>query len=215
MDWDNPHREWFEFHREDYRAVKRRLRATRNVVLRGRTEAAVDVLEKACVNAVLSIQTGKDRHERAFTAYYAGGASLEDAAGMTVYGNQKAGWLHGALANFDFHALVEKVRDDVRDAQAYLVDGFTGLSWVKAGFALAMGGIWEVACPDSRTKDMLGIDGRIRTRSQYRDALEQIDDALNVDEPLFVKQWVLYDSFAEEHARHMPFFREALGPTVV
>lgn len=217
----DPLRRWYEYHREDYGAVKRRLAACRNVLLRGREDAAAELLRKSCVHAVLSIQTERTRHERAFTAYYAGDRSLETATDMTTYGNQKANWLYQSLGSFDFEELVKRVREtdgngySATHPLAYLVDNFKGLSYTKAGFALAMAGLWEVACPDTRTKQMLDIEGRIRSMADYRAALARIDEALPVEEPTFIKQWVLYDKKADEHARHMAFFTEALGPTVV
>ena len=210
VDWNGPEG-WYQYHREDYNAVQNRLEACRNVMLHGRKECAVDMLKKSCVNAILSIQTGRERHERAFTAYYGGDASLETACQQTVYGYQKSDWLHDAFANFEYERVVQHLRrGDISDAQQHLVDNHTGLSWTKSGFALAMVGIYERACPDSRTRDVLDIDHRIRTEDQYRDALQQIDERLDIDVPLFVKQYVIYDYFAGEHAQHMPFFTEAL-----
>ena len=210
MDWNGPDG-WYQYHREDYNRVQDRLDACRNVMLHGREGAAIDMLKKSCVNAVLSIQTGRERHERAFTAYYGGDTSLETACQQTVYGYQKAQWLHDAFANMNYRAVVMRLRNgDIRGAQILLVENHQGLSWVKSGFALAMIGIYERACPDSRTCDMLDIDHRIRTEGQYRDALQQIDESMDVDVPLFVKQYVIYDAFAGEHARHMPFFTEVL-----
>lgn len=210
VDWNGPEG-WYQYHREDYNAVQQRLEACRNVMLHGRKECAIDMLRKSCVNAVLSIQTGRERHERAFTAYYGGDTSLESACQQTVYGYNKSDWLHDAFANFDYALVVNRLRhNDVCGAQQHIVENHAGLSWVKSGFALAMVGIYERACPDSRTRDMLDIEHRIRTEAQYRDALQQIDDSMDVDIPLFVKQYVLYDSWEGEHARHMPFFTEAL-----
>jgi hypothetical protein len=208
---------WYEYHREDYQSVKERLRMCRNVMLHGPIEAAADMLRKSTVNAVLSIQTQRDRHESAFTAYYSGDVRLEKAAGMTVYGNQKARWLHESLATFDFQGAVRVLRSPVKgdapNAQAALgdlEDTFKGLGWTKAAFSLAMCGIWELACPDTRTKQQIGYDGRINSRDDFSQALNMIDDILDIDEPLFIKQWVLYDYQEGEHARHMPFFREAI-----
>jgi len=128
-----------------------------------------------------------------------------------VYGYQKADWLHDAIANFDYVLVVDRLRhNDVSGAQQYLVDNHTGLSWVKSGFALAMIGIHERACPDTRTRQELGIEHRIRTETQYRDALQQIDEAVSADIPLFIKQWVLYCFKEGEHTDHMPFYTEAL-----
>jgi len=210
MDWNGPDG-WYEYHVEDYNAVQNRLEACRNVILHGRRDCAIDMLKKSCVNAVLSIQTGRERHERAFTAYYAGDVSLETACQETVYGYNKADWLHDAIGNFDYACVVNRLRHgDIAAAQQYLVAEHQGLSWVKSGFALAMIGIYERACPDSRTRQVLEIDHSIRTEEQYHDALQRIGEAVSADVRLFVKQWVLYDYFDGEHARHMPFYTEAL-----
>jgi len=211
INWDNEIEAWYGYRREDYNAVQDRLEACRNVILRGREECAIDMLKKSCVNAVLSIQTERERHERAFTAYYGGDTSLDTACKQTLYGWNKAEWLHDAFANFSYEAVINHLRrGNYRAAQQYLVDNHQGLSWVKSGFALAMVGIYERACPDSRTRDVLDIDHRIRTEEQYRDALWQIEDSMNVDVPLFVKQWCLYCFYEGEHTRHDPFYTEAL-----
>lgn len=205
---------WYEYHREDYAAVKERLTWCRNVMLRGRLESASRMLRLSCVNAVLSIQTPRERHERAFTAYCAANTSVEQAAGMTLYGNQKAEWLHHSFATFDFEECVSILRQDseksVDNALQYIVDNFKGLSYVKAGFALAMCGVWELACPDTRCRQFLDIDDRIRTATDYVQACQMIDDSLDCEEPRFIKQWAMYDYQEQEHARHMPFFVEAL-----
>lgn len=201
---------WYEYHREDYAAVRERLAACRNVMLHGRREAAERMLRLSCINAVLSIQTERKRHERAFTAY-ATGTRLDTAAEQTVYGNQKARWLETALGTYDFNECIQWLRDHGPDAAlSHLVDNFKGLSWVKAGFALAMVGVWELACPDTRCRQFLEIDERIRTEGDYRDALDAIDQSLDADIPLFIKQWAMYDFMAKEHADHLPFYTEVL-----
>jgi hypothetical protein len=145
--------------------------------------------------------------------YCAGDVSLETACEETVYYTSKIDWLRSNLANIDWEETVSHIRDlhadgDYVGCVAFLDHHITGLSYVKAGFTLAMAGMWEVACPDSRTRQELGIESRIRSESDYRDALQQIDETVPIEAPLFIKQWVLYDSFAGEHARHMPFFTE-------
>ena len=201
---------WYEYHREDYAAVRERLAACRNVMLRGRMRHATRMLRLSCVNAVFSIQTDRERHERAFTAYCTG-TRLDRAAGQTVYGNQKTRWLEQSLGTFDFEECVTQLRESgPRSALRYVVDNFKGLSWVKAGFALSMVGVWELACPDTRCRQFLDIEERIRSEDDYDQAIDMIDDSLDADVPLFVKQWVMYDYFGEEHADHMPFYTEAL-----
>lgn len=203
---------WYKYHKEDYQAVQDRLAACRNVMLRGRMDSAARMLRLSTINAVLSIQTQRERHERAFTAYCAG-MRLDRAAQQTVYGVQKAEWLEQSLGSFDFEECVRILRDDGhRSALSNIVDNFKGLSWVKGGFALAMCGIWELACPDTRVRQVLDIEGRCRTVHDYYQHLDKIDQAVGHDAPLFIKQWALYDFKAQEHARHMAFFREVLEP---
>lgn len=206
---------WYEYHREDYNAVSDRLNACRNVLLHGRDEAAIRLLKVSHVNSILSIQTERERHERAFTAYYAGGIGIERATSQTVYGTSKSDWIHHNFSQVDWKELLNHIRGQVfADNPVAAVDAIQerikGLSWVKGGFTLAMCGITEVACPDSRTRQELGIETRIRSEKAYRDALEQIDEAVAVEAPLFIKQYILYDYFAQEHATHDPFFTEAL-----
>jgi hypothetical protein len=202
---------WYEYHREDYAAVKDRLTACRNVMFHGRKDAAAEMLKKSCVNAVFSIQTQRARHEEAFTLW-CNGMSLEKAAAKTVYGTQKAEWLHYSLGTFRFKDAVETLRKDGPVAALEkLEEWFKGLSWVKAAFALAMTGVWEMACPDTRTKQTLGIEHRISSRDRFNAALSDIDAALDIDEPLFIKQWVMYDFKEQEHARHMAFFNQVLN----
>lgn len=202
---------WYEYHREDYQSVMDRLKACRNVMLRGRMDAATRMLRLSCINAVLSIQTQRERHERAFTAY-ATGTRLDRAAQDTVYGVQKSQWLEQSLATFDFEECVSRLRTDGHwAALGYLVDNFKGLSHVKGGFTLAMIGVWELACPDTRCRQFLDIEERVRTRDDYQQALQEIDNSLDADVPLFIKQWAVYDYQAEEHARHMPFYTEVLN----
>lgn len=213
VNWDNDLEAWYQYHREDYRQVKKRLRACRNVMFHGRMDSAVRMLKMSCVNAVLSIQTNRVRHERAFTMHYAGDRSLKTACKETVYGNQKFDWLSYSLTNVNFNNTVSLLRNEnggFEAAHSHLVDNFKGLGDVKAAFALAMIGVWELACPDTRTKQVLGIEGRINTKGQFQDALEQIDSSIDIDEPLFIKQWCCYDMKEQEHADHYPFYIEVL-----
>jgi hypothetical protein len=206
---------WFEYHNEDYESVLTRLKACRNILLHGPKDRAARLLEVSAINSILSIQTARQRHERAFTMHYAGGLSLENCAKETVYGYQKSDWLHKNKVQVDWGELVSYIRGQVFAgnpvaAVEKVTDEVTGLSWTKGGFTLAMCGIVEVACPDSRTRAELGIENNVRTESDYREALQVIDESVPIDMPLFVKQWVLYDYFEQEHADHQPFFTEAL-----
>lgn len=201
---------WYRDHQADYCRVKDRLRAARNVVLHGRKDAAIRMLKRSTDFAVLSIQTEKDRHEDAFTAMH-NGLSINMAAGDTVYGNKKTRWLHESRASFDYGAAIDVLRSaGPKDALQYIVDNFTGLSYTKGAFSLAMIGIWELACPDSRVKSLLDIEGRGRVRSMsgYEQMLDRIDEAVDVNAPMFLKQWAMYSYVGGEHVTHMPFYRE-------
>jgi hypothetical protein len=204
--------EWYDNHRDDYAAVRERLTACRNVVENGPLANAAELIRSACHFAILSIQTTRERHERAFALLKSGGVSVDKAAAETNYHRKKARWLHALALSDAPRAVAETWRSDgPRDALAKLVERVKGLSWVKSGFALALVGATELACPDSRTKAVLGIEGRIRTRQQYFGAIGEIRRAVPVDEPTFVRQWVVYDAADGEHARHMPFYREILS----
>jgi len=212
--WDNPVVEWYEYHREDYEEVRKRLAAMRNVMLRGRMEYATDALEKSCVFSVLSIQTERERHEDAYVAWD-NGLRLSNAASQTVYGGQKAEWLFNSRASFDFEEAVMLWRNEgIESARAYIVENFTGLSWTKASFALAMIGGWELMCIDSNVKNVLGekieLPDRIRSESTYKRLSGEVYDATGLDVEPFIAQWTTYDVGRGEHARHLPFYRSVL-----
>jgi thermostable 8-oxoguanine DNA glycosylase len=209
--------EWYWDHKEDYRQVRERLRACRNVVESGPLANAAEMLRSSCQFAILSIQTARERHERAFTMLKAGDVSIDKAAAETVYHAKKARWLHALELSDAPRAAVKAWReadtsvDGQRAALDVLVERVKGLSWVKAAFALALVGATSLACPDSRTKDVCEIESRIRTRQQYFGAVGQIRRCVPVDAPTFVRQWVAYDYADGEHARHLPFYREILS----
>jgi len=204
---------WYDNRESDYTHVRDRLTYVRNIVMNGPIEAATDVLEKASVYAVLSIQTDVTRHERAFTAYYSTDMGIKEAARMTLYGNQKGGWLRQSLETFDFSECITILREkSYTAALAYIEDNFKGLSWTKASFTLCMCGVTELMCPDANIKNFLDIDDRIRSRADFEQACETLVyelPELNFLDP-FMLQWVVFDYMRGEHSPHTPYWTEVL-----
>ena len=217
--------DWIVKHNEDYGAVRDRLTAVRNVVLRGPLEAAGSVLEKAYTFAVMSIRTKRDRHERAFTAHYSGDVSLKEASLMTVYGGQKFGWIQRTQDAVDWEDLVIAVRSHVRGGRyATLLeainDNLIGVAHRKGGFMLAMSGLWEYMCIDSNVASFAGYEDtsdntlEFDSAKAYLDACSEICEEITGGNPYlppFIVQWAIYDFENGHHADHLPFFREVIG----
>jgi len=203
--------DWVDRHAEDYESVMGRLTDVRYVTLTGDVEKAADNLRKAYLFAVLSIQTNKDRHERAFTRLCSGDLTVEEACQETVYGHQKAGWAEEGLKETDFEALIMAVRSHLREGRVEklleLHEDITGVGYRKWAFTLAMSGVWELACVDSNIGQYLDL-GDFNSAADYVDAIDEIVDTVGTDMPPFLAQWVIYDYQRGEHARHMAFFRE-------
>lgn len=210
--------EWFEHRREDYSQVLQRLARVRRVTLTGDLERAAENLRRSYLNAVMSIKTDKDRHERAFTAYLAGDKDLREAMSLTVYGNQKADWAERTLAAIDWANVALAVRAHVRAGRTEALlgmadhDSLVGVSHTKWAFTLAMSGVWEVACVDSNVARNLELgDGRRHdadSAAEYAALVGHVREAIDAPVPPFLAQWAIYDFERGEHARHMPFFRE-------
>ena len=212
-------RRWIDSHREDYAHVKRRLDATRNVVLHGRADRATAIVKRAYTFAVFSIQTPLDRHERAFTEYYTGAADLEDACSTTVYGGHKVNWISKTFDTTNWGDVVGMIRsyvatDNYAALLDFIDDELTGVSYVKGAFMLAMSGLTEYLCIDSNVANYAGLDvstGNALTFTSGKDYMSTCDDVisgLDVDMAPFVIQWAIYDSERGEHARHGAFYRE-------
>jgi hypothetical protein len=222
-----PHtiRQWLVSHNSDYGAVRERLEAVRNIVLNGRIDAAARVLERAYVNAVLSIRTDLDRHEPAFVGYYRGGLSLKDAALETVYGGNKKTWLRRTFEATDWELLALAVRAHMRNGRhATLLDAIddnlVGVSHRKGAFMLAMSGLYEFMCIDSNVARHAGLTDtednslEFTDAGEYLDTCQEIYDGIMGDLPLlppFIVQWAIYDAERGEHARHMVYFTEVFG----
>lgn len=212
---------WKEYHHEDYQKVDMRLDIARNVMLHGRADSAARMLKLSCINSVMSIQSDVTRHEKAFALYSAGDLSVEKAAEQTVYGYQKADWLHHSLATFDFDECVRLVREEgIAPALEFIVENFKGLSYRKGAFALAMCGIYELMCLDSNTEKYLERETELTIphRDDMRRASFSARDYLEICECVnrrtlsdmrpFTCQWAMYDYERGEHARHMIYFTE-------
>lgn len=212
-------RTWFDAHERDYQSVLARLHEHRTTLLEGSISDAADMLKKSYDNAVLSIKTEKDRHERAFTGLYAGNLSRKDAALETVYGGNKKNWLARTHNTVDWRNVALAVRAHARerrwsDCLDAVVDNLVGVSYRKASFMLAMVGLYEYACVDSNVAQFAGLEESEGSALEFDDAADymatcnEIFTELPVDAPLFVIQWAVYDYQRGEHARHMAFYRE-------
>lgn len=211
--------QWFENHATDYQTVLGRLENTRSVLLDGSISEAADVLEKSYMFAVLSIRTERERHERAFTAYYAGDLSRKEAALETVYGGNKKNWIRKTFDSTDWRTLARVVRAHA-DAERWdvlldtVVENLTGVAHRKGAFMLAMSGLYEFGCIDSnvaRYADLEEEDGdslSFNSAEAYMNTCEKVFNTVPTDLPPFVKQWAIYDFERGEHARHNAFYAE-------
>lgn len=210
---------WFDAHERDYQAVLARLHEHRTTLLEGSISDAADMLKKSYDNAVLSIKTEKDRHERAFTALYAGDLTRKEAALETVYGGNKKNWMARTHNTVDWRNVALAVRAHAREGRwndllDAVVDNLVGVSYRKASFMLAMVGLYEYACVDSNVAQFAGLEESEGSALEFDDAADymatcnEIFTELPVDAPLFVIQWAVYDYQRGEHARHMAFYRE-------
>jgi len=220
---DSNLQEWVVSHNSDYGRVRDRLEAVRNVVLRGRLDAAAKVLERSYMFAVLSIQTERDRHERAFVAHYAGELSRKEACLETVYGGNKKSWVAKTFDSVDWETLVLAVRSHVRAGRYGALldavdDNLTGVAHRKGAFMLAMCGLYEFMCIDSNVARYGGFEESANGGSlsfsdaqAYFEACEEIQTKAGIGGlPPFLVQWAIYDFERGEHARHMAYFREVL-----
>jgi len=202
--------EWYDNHEADYEAVRKRLRSARSALLYGSINHAAENLRLSYLNAVFSIQTKKERHERAFSSVI-NGTDPTEAAKQTLYGNQKAGWIDQTLSNVDWKDIAERVRRYVKDGDFLklldMEDELTGVSYTKWAFTLCMCGVWELACFDSNTQNFFDIDDvDCKTAADYYQLISRLQEVGFGSRP-FVIQWVIYDFMRGEHARHMPFYR--------
>lgn len=211
-------RQWIMAHNSDYARTRDRLEYVRNVVLNGRIDAAVGILKKSYLFAVMSIKTERERHERAFTAYHASDMGLKDACLETVYGGQKYGWIERTFDSVDWDLLVRSIRANVPNGHYAellnaVVDNCVGVSYRKGSFMLAMAGMYEFMCVDSNVARYAGIDKKheFDDAREYMQACREIVDGIDMPMPPFMVQWAIYDFERGEHARHMPYFREAVG----
>jgi len=203
---------WYKNHESDYEAVKERLFSARQTLLYGSINHAAENLRLSYLNAVFSIQTQKERHEQAFTAYI-NGVSLRTAAERTVYPNQKSEWIEATFAKTDWVEIAERVRSYLKD------DNFTGLiqmqsnligvAYVKWSFALCMCGVWELACFDSNVSNHMngGKRPNVNSAAEYYELIQELQEYTGITEKPFIIQWCIYDFERGEHSRHMPFFR--------
>ncbi|AGF91261.1 hypothetical protein HAPG_00075 [Halorubrum phage GNf2] len=209
---------WYQSHRSDYAQTEDRLDAVRNVVLNGRTNAAADILERAYMFAVLSIQTERSRHENAFVGHYTGNLTRKEAALETVYGGNKLNWIRRTFEKTSWKDLALAVRTHAKNGRFetlldVVVETVVGVSYRKAGFMLAMSGLTEFMCIDSNVARYAGLDGdnmSFNSAESYMAKCREICDGTGIDADPFVTQWAVYDYERGEHARHMTYFNEIL-----
>jgi len=215
--------QWVESHESDYACVRDRLGTVRDLLLYGSLERAADILEKSYMFAVLSIKTERDRHERAFTAHYAGELSRKEAALETVYGGNKKDWIASTFETVDWETLALAVRAHARAGRYGTLldavnDNLTGVAHRKGAFMLAMAGLDEFMCIDSNVARYGGYEEydsgatlEFSDAQDYFESCHTIRDKADVDglSP-FLVQWAIYDYERGEHARHMAYFREVL-----
>jgi hypothetical protein len=216
----NDVRDWIVSHNSDYGRVRSRLEYVRNIVMHGPIEAASRVLRLSYVNAVLSIQTGKDRHESAFVAY-TNGATFDDLATQVVYGGHKKNWMNRTFEAVCWESLARAVRIHVRrgrysDLLQAVVDNLTGVAHRKGAFMLAMSGLYEFMCIDSNVAKFADIEqgSDFANADEYMARCELVRESVAGDNPYlppFIVQWAIYDCVRGEHARHMVYFNEVLG----
>ena len=214
---------WVESHNSDYARVRGRLAQVRDILLYGNIDHAADILEKSYMFAVLSIKTERDRHERAFTAHYAGELSRKEAALETVYGGNKKEWIRRTFESTDWETLAMAVRAHARAGRYatlldVIEDNLVGVAHRKGAFMLAMAGIDEYMCIDSNVARYAGYEesdsGQTLSFSdsqEYFNTCHSIRDKTGIDAlSPFVLQWAIYDYERGEHARHMAYFNEIL-----
>lgn len=206
---------WFKNHASDYAAVESRLQSVRYDLLYGDSFTAADMLEKSYMFAVLSIKTERDRHERAFTAHYAGDLTRKEAALETVYGGNKKNWIKRTFKSVNWQDLVWVVRTHYQNGRTetlldVVVENLVGVSYRKASFMLAMLGLIEYACVDSNVANY--ADGEVKrsytSAGEYMRACDDIFSDILGGQDRFIKQWAVYDMERGEHARHNAFFAE-------
>jgi len=206
-------------HMRDYASVSLRLESCKNVILNGRLDSAASMLRKSYVNAVMSIQTAKDRHETAYSMWQ-NGMELKNACLETVYGGQKHGWMQRTFDKTNWKMLVLAIRnhysnDRIVKLLEVIENNLVGVSYTKGSFVLAMVGFTEYMCIDSNCKNFLGIEGRINHKNakEYMDMVYDVREKIVNKNPWisnFIVQWAIYDHERGEHARHMPFYRSVL-----
>jgi hypothetical protein len=218
--------EWANNHAVEYGKVLFRLGDVRSIMMQGSTEAAVEVIRRSYINSVLSIRTNVERHEQAFVGYFSGDMTLDEAAGTTVFGNNKTKWIEEGLRSTAWRDLIEGIRSGIEDGELasvleLVVTTLKGVSYRKGAFTLAMCGFHEFMCIDSHVASYAGLEQTESNRLEFTDARAYLDecqriiDDSQVPYPPFIVQWVIFDLDRGEHSPHMAFFREVLPDRVL
>ena len=213
-------REWWRKHKSQYEDHWRQVREARSVLLEGPLWAAAMNLKRSYVFAVMSQQTKTEVAERGFVEYVEG-VPLRRAFEGCVYAEMHSQWIEHGLENNAFEDLVAEVRyattNGATNTAAYAIGQLTdlkGLSYRKAGFTLAMCGLYEAMCIDrnvSYVMDTIEDKADWSNARDYVAACEEVQEAAELDvlEP-FEAQWAIFDFARDTVTSHEVVFENLI-----
>lgn len=213
-------REWWRKHKAEYEDHWRQVREARSVLLGGPIWAAAMNLKRVYVFAVMSQQTKTEVAERGFVEYVEG-VPLRRAFEGCVYADMHSQWIEDGLENHAFEDLVAEVRyatkNDAVDTAPYAIGRLTdlkGLSYRKAGFTLAMCGLYEAMCIDRNVSYVVDTKDDKDDWSNARDYVASCEDVqeaaqLQVLEP-FEAQWAIFDFSRDTVTSHEVVFENLI-----
>lgn len=203
---------WYHEHEDQYQDVEARLAAVNDKFLNAERDVQVKMLRLSYVNAVMSIQTRVEDHEKAYRTYVAG-ASVYEALRYTNFGGDegKGSWVKATFSDEShFHDVIDLLEADKIDkAHRFMIDNWTGVAATKAAFVLAMLGFTQKMCLDVNVRRILGLEyGDTVVVSKYDGWCGEIHEKFG--EPLgisrFLTQWLIFDYARGNHSTHDIFF---------
>ena len=202
--------DWYETHQESYKLTQLRLAKTLDKFLNADTDEAVRMLDMSYANAVISQQCSVEKHEPGWIHWCQTGNIPE----YVLYSNQKTRWLN-STNYIHKRNVVRMIHADptpqtVDKAHAYLAEHFTGLSYMKAAFTLAMLGFTSRMCIDTNVAQVCGIDNyKFNSIDSYLAACDEIHSQYQeLDLSKFMTQWVLFDFNRGNHSTHEVWFKQ-------
>jgi len=213
-------REWWRKHKAEYEDHWRQVREARSVLLDGPIWAAAMNLKRVYVFAVMSQQTKTEVAERGFVEYVEG-VPLRRAFEGCVYADMHSQWIEDGLENHAFEGLVRDIRKAVESDElptaARAIRTLTdlkGLSYRKAGFTLAMCGLYEAMCIDRNVSYVVDTKDDKDDWSNARDYVASCEDVqeaaqLQVLEP-FEAQWAIFDFSRDTVTSHEVVFENLI-----